>query len=942
MNALPLRLRLICALGALLLSATLARAAVLPVAATFAPRAGGPTIDGKLTEEAWSQTPVLTPYISVLDETYPTAQTEAMVFTDGKVLYFGFRLYEPNMNQVVAKRTARDSGVWADDCVEIFLKPGGAKDYYQFVVNSLGTQEDVRGHDNSWNASWQAKAGTFPGGWTVEVGIPYSAIGLTPATQEGLTFNVCRERPAAREYSAWAAPGSGFHNVERFGELRLVDRAPLLYQFHAPGEIRGVTGTVELEASGPTASYRAIVTTFSAGAQVAVKAQALRIIAGERHTIQLPFTVPGTSYPLVQVAVEDLQGRLLFRSTTLPLQVPDAGAYQLGRVERLLAEIKATPPSRRFSGRMARWTSRLERLRRRPDAADLDALAQEIAVAALAARVPASYREAPVFPFPLPPFRVATETFLPAPAAVGQPVTITACRGEYEPGTLFLLAVEDLPDTTIEITPLRRGRTTLPASAFDLYILKNWYQAGTDSTVAPTPVFVPELLLKDASILTANHRTQRNDFRFDPQVGPEVGTTLQPVDIPAYENRQFWLLLHVPEDQPAGLYRGEIQVRSRGRLVAEAPLQVTVLPLALEKADVVFSMMAHNTYTNGKDPRADQFYKAVLAMCVRYGLDSLYVQEGGSITPDGRGWKIDMPLTRAALELRRQYGLTGPTAYNGLHWNVPQLNAIWTQTSAQLAQRDNPLARAFVAYCQELKRVAAQAGLPDIYVYSHDEPGYDATGEHLKQARLINDLIHQGGLPATEAITSAAARILGGNLDLPVLSGEAMFLGEREAPEGIPHAWWYYHPLENPTHDRLATGLVTWYMDLDGVAPYALAALGGWDDWKGYGNYRPERYIYDGRNAPIPTVQFEAYREGVDDYKYLNMIQRRVDLLRKTRLTAEERQVVRDARDLLDEAPQPFAGRLSQVERQVTGEDWAALRARMQDLLLKLSALTGR
>jgi hypothetical protein len=164
----------------------------------------------------------------------------------------------------------------------------------------------------------------------------------------------------------------------------------------------------------------------------------------------------------------------------------------------------------------------------------------------------------------------------------------------------------------------------------------------------------------------------------------------------------------------------------------------------------------------------------------------------------------------------------------------------------------------------------------------------------------------------------------------------------REALAGIPHAWWYWHPLENPTHDRLENGLVTWYLKLDGTAPYALAALGGWDDWKGTGKYRPERYIYDGHNAPLPTIEFEAYREGVDDYRYLNMIDRRLHALAGRRLTPAGQEVVNEAQELVDHVPAPFAGwKLNDLafERRITGADWAALRARMQDLVVQLDVL---
>jgi hypothetical protein len=105
---------------------------------------------------------------------------------------------------------------------------------------------------------------------------------------------------------------------------------------------------------------------------------------------------------------------------------------------------------------------------------------------------------------------------------------------------------------------------------------------------------------------------------------------------------------------------------------------------------------------------------------------------------------------------------------------------------------------------------------------------------------------------------------------------------------------------------------------------------------------RGMQYLYNGHNAPIPTIQFEAYREGADDYRYLSMIDRRLQLLEGKHLTPGGEQVVASARDLVDNVPAPFAGWRRNdftVTQRLTGADWAVLRARMQDLVVKLDAL---
>ena len=60
--------------------------------------------------------------------------------------------------------------------------------------------------------------------------------------------------------------------------------------------------------------------------------------------------------------------------------------------------------------------------------------------------------------------------------------------------------------------------------------------------------------------------------------------------------------------------------------------------------------------------------------------------------------------------------------------------------------------------------------------------------------------------------------------------------------------------------------------DFDGTNNYELD--GGWNDFRGATyNFRGFNWIYPGTIEPINTIQFEGFREAIDDVKYATLLQ---------------------------------------------------------------------
>jgi hypothetical protein len=98
-------------------------------------RAPGPiAIDGRLDKEAWRAAPLSPPFVDLVTGAPAPLATRVACLWDDEAFYVGFFIEEPDVR---AALTARDSFIWNDNDVEVFI--GGDDCYYELEVNALGT-----------------------------------------------------------------------------------------------------------------------------------------------------------------------------------------------------------------------------------------------------------------------------------------------------------------------------------------------------------------------------------------------------------------------------------------------------------------------------------------------------------------------------------------------------------------------------------------------------------------------------------------------------------------------------------------------------------------------------------------------------------------------------------------------------------------------------------
>jgi len=118
-------------------------------------RTTGPLfIDGRLEEADWRSAPLSTPFVDIITGDSVWSDTRVRLLWDSECLYFGFTAEE---NNVQATLTERDSKIWLDNDLEVFI--AGENAYYEFEINALNTIYEV---------FWIWKDMYFPGSpWNV-------------------------------------------------------------------------------------------------------------------------------------------------------------------------------------------------------------------------------------------------------------------------------------------------------------------------------------------------------------------------------------------------------------------------------------------------------------------------------------------------------------------------------------------------------------------------------------------------------------------------------------------------------------------------------------------------------------------------------------------------------------------------------------------------------
>ena len=226
-------------IGVLLITAVTAGAAEVPKRgeAKAVNVARGPVIDGTLNDAVWAECPPW-PIGDCTSEKPLEHKTSAKVLFDGVNVYVGVICEDSDTEGLLVKAEKRDSDVWKDDSIDIFIQADAEKPYYQFTINPAGVLADAGNNDSAWNGDVTVKTAIQKGkAWTATIKIPMTDLSAYVGNDQTWTMNINRSRPARggdrlMEYSWSVMNSTKFQSPAEFG---------IVTGIHVPERKDGVT-----------------------------------------------------------------------------------------------------------------------------------------------------------------------------------------------------------------------------------------------------------------------------------------------------------------------------------------------------------------------------------------------------------------------------------------------------------------------------------------------------------------------------------------------------------------------------------------------------------------------------------------------------------------------------------------------------------------------------
>ncbi len=454
-----------------------------------------------------------------------------------------------------------------------------------------------------------------------------------------------------------------------------------------------------------------------------------------------------------------------------------------------------------------------------------------------------------------PPFSAVYEGTVPDVEEITDSITIQAAADQFEPIFFNIYSRIALDDVNVSVSSLTTdSNDIIPAENVELKVIKNWFQSGTTPNYSFSFHYVPELLLSDDQVQIEGLTWSRDTLPTLRLTG-DVSTALR-----AYTSKAFIATVELPKGLTPGLYSGDITVTTPSASTKTLSIKIDVQDFDLAEADkdlIIYHQARYDDASKEDYMSYDRYFSQLTDIkehgfnsVIFYGKDVDYLQDA-----------ISAGLTR------KNVSIGG--------------------TKSQM---------------QALASVFEDNGL-EPYFYGVDEPDSNVDlVQHINKSKLIHEEI--GGKVIT-AITKPEAESLSDfndpiysytgenpSLDTPVTVQpldyanfpvnktqdyiESVLSGDIEKDADQEQGYYWQIMQENPVINRFHAGFYLWNTGLDGIVPYVYQSI--WNDpyndfdvWgdKPASNYRDHMVAYPSENGPVPTVQWEALREGIDDYRYV-------------------------------------------------------------------------
>jgi len=438
-------------------------------------------------------------------------------------------------------------------------------------------------------------------------------------------------------------------------------------------------------------------------------------------------------------------------------------------------------------------------------------------------------------------------------------LTLFAAQGEVEPLGLSIRTLRDLDKIALSVSALTSGDAALPGQAVELGCVRHLDKKSTYSSqdyIASLPVYVEE------------------------------GAAFE--DLAAHMSRTFWVRFRVPSDAKPGLYTGKAVLGAQGpggEGSMTLPVSLWVLPFSLPE---VKDSLIGEYYRPRAYESDDEWKRAMTA--------DLEDMRDHGMTSVGLCFGLDtakVTVENGEVDL----GFDGTTRFE--HFMDTYVRLGFPAPIVMLADSGQGVAgkagafgsqeygQAYKAFWQKVQATCRERGWPELIVQPVDEPAWqeqEAKDRNLALLKLLKEIpgmrTEQDG-PGDGYFHNVA----GPFADLWNYNGSIAAFDKVREFRKDHLVTFYNNDVESyrPEVDRYVAGFFQKAAGIDGVFNWEYRGGRGslYDDLDGATGDWVHNYPATDASKGGPSVAWEAAREGVDDLKYLVLLEQALAAARK-------------------------------------------------------------
>ncbi|NCO32603.1 MAG: hypothetical protein AUJ92_14885 [Armatimonadetes bacterium CG2_30_59_28] len=460
---------------------------------------------------------------------------------------------------------------------------------------------------------------------------------------------------------------------------------------------------------------------------------------------------------------------------------------------------------------------------------------------------------------------------VPTRADMEAPARAYAAWGEYEPITFVLFPLRDLSNVTVKVTDLRStaGQSILSQNIDVRYVRY--------MRVRP------------------NYRVEGVYYR-----APDVLMPMQPSALQKGENFSVWLTVYVDPCErarhtPDGLYEGSAEVSVAGQKVVDVPLKLRVLGFDLEKdQSLIFGQYYHHPYArmaSAPDAFSSNWWKQKAELehadMAAHGMNTITMGVWSPAPVDDK-WRFNFDQLAVCIELYRKYGFYQPIA---LSIPTGSVYGKYVQggmgSHLRLVKMPPPeFFREMTDMVRVIETERKRRQWPEFLYYPVDEPSTSKESVEFMAAVLkaikevpgvrtyvTADPVHDQFAPMRPFVDVWCCQPFNPDRDTVLADMKK---------RGVEYWSYPNHVAGENDHTtvegaRMTYGFGLWRSGFRALIPWIYQAIIA-DQWNYLDGSAMDFFNRTGDNGePIPVVLWEAYREGIDDGKYLTTLDRWIE-----------------------------------------------------------------